>query len=138
METQITKDKENKKVKNAKRELYDNIWFRSRLEVYVYKRLKSLNVNFEYEKHRYTIIYPFEYQEEKVRAMTYKPDFVGETFIIEVKGHKTDAWLVREKLVKRRLSKDYPHMKFYQISSQKQFESIADEILNREGLKQTA
>lgn len=122
----------NKKVKNARKVYYDETWFRSKLEYYVYRRLKELGINFEYEKNRFTLIHPFEYQGEKVRPMTYKPDFVGKTFIIEAKGNATDAWKVRVKLVKRRFAKDYPHYKYYQVSSMKAFEEIIDEIQLRE------
>lgn len=130
--TRSPKITENKKVKNAKKVFYDNIWFDSGLEAYVYSRLVELKINFTYATQRYEIIHPFVYQGEKVRAMTYKPDFVGRSFMIEVKGWKTDAWRVREKLVKRRLSKDYPELKYYTISSKDAFDSIINEIIDRE------
>lgn len=125
-------DKENKKVRNAKKVFYDNIWFDSSLEAYVYWRLVSLGIDFEYGITKYVLIYPFEYQDEKVRQMTYKPDFVGKTFVIETKGWRTDAWSVREKLIKRRLKKDYPQLKYYIVTSMEKFEEIVDDLIKRE------
>lgn len=125
----------NKKVKNATITVVDGIKFLSKLEAYVYVQLKTHNIEFKYATDRFTIMYPFEYQNEKVRAMTYKPDFTGDTFVIECKGHPTDAWKVREKLIKRRLSKNYPNLHFYKVGSQKDFNNIIEDLKNRENVK---
>lgn len=123
--------RKNAKVKNAKQVQVYDIIFKSTLEGYVYWRLKNLGISVRYEskQDRIIILKPFEYQGEKIRQATYMPDFTGDKFIIECKGHKTDAWKIREKLIKRRLSKDYAHMTFFMISSQIGFEEILPNIL---------
>ena len=46
---------ENKKVKNARITIYDGISFKSKLEVYCYKKLKENGIPFEYEPKVYTL-----------------------------------------------------------------------------------
>ena len=118
----------NKKVKNATPTIVGGIQFLSKLEAYTYEQLLENNIPCEYAKVRYEIIKPFVYDNEKVRAMTYKPDFTGDNFVIECKGHCTDAWKVRVKLIKRRFSKDYKHLKFYIVSSKKLVDEMIKEI----------
>jgi hypothetical protein len=67
----------NKKVRNATVTVYDDIKFKSKLELYCYKLLKELNIVSEYEKHSYPILDSFQYKNEKIRGMKYTPDFVG-------------------------------------------------------------
>lgn len=81
----------NKKVRNATPLVYENIKFRSKLEVYCYKKLKENNINAEYESTQYVLLDSFKYNGENIRKMTYKPDFVGTNFIIECKGRANDA-----------------------------------------------
>lgn len=87
----MIKRKKQGKVKNATPTQYDGIKFRSKLEAYTYKKLKEAKVYAEYEPTHFELIPKFEYQGEKVRAMTYLPDFVGKDFIIECKGLMGDA-----------------------------------------------
>ena len=109
----------NKKVRNATPKVYDNIHFRSTLEVTCYKKLKEANLKFEYEPKAYvllmhkilsnvTVIQPnrngdmTKYTNNKLRDMTYTPDFVvekdGAEFVIEVKGRPNDVYPVKKKL----------------------------------------
>jgi hypothetical protein len=67
----------NKKVRNATPVTLDGINFRSKLERYCYEQLKLYNIECEYEKYSYTLLPAFKYNDENVRAITYKPDFVG-------------------------------------------------------------
>jgi hypothetical protein len=69
---------ENKKVKNATPVEADGIHFRSKLELYCYNILKSHQILSEYEQKTFTLLDSFEYQGEKIRPMTYKPDFTGD------------------------------------------------------------
>lgn len=87
----LKKKKHQGKVKNATPNVYDGIKFRSKLETYTYKKLKEAKIKANYEPTHFELIPKFEYQGEKVRAMTYLPDFVGKDFIIECKGLMGDA-----------------------------------------------
>ena len=108
---------ENKKVRNAKEVVYDNIKFKSTLEERAYKFLKNSNVNFQYEPKTFTLqegftpTIPF-YEpngktvirkftkkgiDYKVQSTKYTPDFIV-TFpnvigIIEMKGMIDTQWL---------------------------------------------
>jgi len=111
----------NKKVKNATPVVYNDIKFKSKLEVYCYKRLEEEGIPVDYEPNRYLIFEPFIFNNEshevkkhdnrrefvsvsnKIRGIYYTPDFVdrNNNFIIETKGNPNDAWPLRLKLFKR-------------------------------------
>lgn len=111
----------NKKVKNAKEIEFDGIQFRSRLELFTYKKLIENNFDFKYEGVKITIIpsyflektrvfYPVEsgkrkneWQEVfKINQKTYTPDFLVEhknyKIFIECKGFGNDDWNSKRKL----------------------------------------
>ena len=114
----------NKKIKNAENVIYDGIKFRSKLEVYCYKKLKEEGLSFKYEDKTYNLIPTFKYKfkmyepykdgtnwflSEKlslIRGMSYTPDFVNEDehWIIECKGRANDAFPLKWKLFKYLLS----------------------------------
>lgn len=93
----------NKKVRNATPLEIDGIQFKSKLEAFCYRHLKENNIIAAYEGNTFTLIPAFEYNGEKVRACTYTPDFVGETFVIEVKGFANDVFPIKNKMFKKHL-----------------------------------
>lgn len=119
--------KKQSKVRNATPNEYDGIKFRSKLETYTYKKLKEANINADYEMHRYELLPAFTFGNKKYRAMTYKPDFVGDKFIIECKGYPNDAWALREKLFKYYLYANNLNIDYYIVRTQKQ----VDELINK-------
>ena len=119
--------KKEGKVKNAQPNVYNGIKFRSKLETYTYKKLKEANIEVEYEPIHFELIPKFEYQGEKVRAMTYLPDFVGKDFIIECKGLIGDSFPLRWKIFKYTLMKQNSNYKLYLVRNQKQ----VDELIKR-------
>ena len=102
----------NRKVTNADPHFYDGIKFRSKLEIGVYKELKKQKVEFEYEPKKIVLqegfkpVNPYYIDSmehwEKVRAITYTPDFIAKidtyTVYIEVKGWETDRYVVKKKM----------------------------------------
>ncbi len=109
----------NKKVRNATQSTFDNKLFKSKLELYCYKRLKELNIPFRYEEFVFKIVDGFNctadsYEKKKngtfgkvskkIRPITYKPDFVGNGWIIETKGNPNETWPIRLKLFKKYLT----------------------------------
>jgi hypothetical protein len=129
-----TVPKANKKVKNALASVYDGIKFRSQLEIFIYKALKAAGIPSDYEKKSYVLIDKCEYNDEKVRPITYKPDFVNEElgFLIEVKGIKTDAFVLRWKLFKRYLSINGPQLELFLPRNQKECLEVV-ELLKSKG-----
>ena len=52
----------NKKISNATELEFEGIKFRSKLEVYCYKRLKEEGLSFKYESYTYNLIPTFKYK----------------------------------------------------------------------------
>lgn len=129
--TSSTKVK-NTKVKNATPTVYDEINFRSKLEVYCYKKLKQNNIKTGYESHVFTLLDSFKFNDEIIRKMTYKPDFVGENFIIECKGMMNDSFPLRWKFFKYFLYKNNLNYKLYLPRNQKEVDNVIIDILNKE------
>ena len=103
------------KVRNAQPNEYDGIKFRSKLETYTYKALKNAGIDAKYEAEHFLLIPKFEYNGEKIRPMTYLPDFVGKGFVIECKGFPNEAWPLREKLFNYYLYLHEPKTAFYVV-----------------------
>lgn len=118
----------NKKVRNATPLEVDGIGFKSRLEAFTYRNLKESGIIAAYEENRYTLIEPFEYNGEKIRACTYTPDFVGDGFVIEVKGFSTDTFNIKWKMFKDYLRRNEIVVDLYLPRNQKDVLSIIEQI----------
>ena len=116
------------KVKNTQPNVYEGIRFRSKLETYTYKKLKEANILADYEPTHFMLIPKFEYQGEKVRAMTYLPDFVGKDFIIECKGVIGDAFPLRWKIFKYTLMNSNSNYKLYLVRNKKQVDKLINSL----------
>ena len=137
---------ENKKIKNATSKEYNGIQFKSLLEVSAYKHLISVGIIPQYEKFKFTIIdgfrptIPFyslnkstkdlKLCEDKVRGITYTPDF---TFIykdifvvIELKGHENDVYPVKRKLFRRWMETWLPNGIFFEVRTIKQLKQAIE------------
>lgn len=123
-----SKKKSQGKVRNATPNIYDGIKFRSKLETYTYKKLKEAGIDAEYESTHFELIPKFEYNREKVRAMTYLPDFVGKNFIIECKGLVTDSFPLRWKIFKYYLKQENKDYKLFLVRNQKQVDEMINEL----------
>jgi len=110
----------NKKVRNATAKVYKGIKFRSKLELFTYRKLEDAGIAALYEKKKYVLMEGFRFESEaiecnslreyventtKVRDITYTPDFVdpNNEWIIEVKGFANDVFPVKWKLFKKHL-----------------------------------
>ncbi len=121
-------------VRNATRVEYDGIKFKSKLELYAYKQLIDAGIDVAYEETSYTLLPVFEYNGEKVRAMTFTPDFVSEdhNFIMETKGWATDSFVLRWKLFKNYLRENNLTYTLYMPRTQKQVMECIDDIIAKE------
>ena len=120
---------ENVKVKNAKKVEYDGIKFDSALEVFTYKQLKLLGVEFKYAVEVFEIlpallieksivIHPNDSgadmkslkQRFKLLKKTYKPDFTfnwkNYFIIFENKGWGNFDWVSKRKLFLRHMEEE--------------------------------
>ena len=113
------------KIRNATPNEYNGIRFKSKLETYTYKKLEESNIKAEYETQ---LLPAFTFGDKKYRAITYKPDFVGDKFIIECKGYPNDAWALREKLFNYYLYTHEPNTAFYIVHTQKQVDELISKL----------
>ena len=138
----------NKKVRNATVCRKDGIEFKSKLELYTYTKLKQSNLGGEYEKHRFDLLEKFEFKgtsvekhkkrggylydeiSNKIRAITYTPDFVGPGYIIECKGRPNESFPLRWKLFKRYVE-DHICATLYKPQNQKECEETVRLIKQR-------
>lgn len=119
------KKKKEGKVRNATPTEYDGIKFRSKLEMYTYKKLREARINADYEQHRFELLPAFvALSGKKYRAMTYLPDFVGKDFIIECKGYANESWPLRKKLFEYTLVRDNLKYDFYEVHTQKEVDTL--------------
>lgn len=139
----------NRKVVNATSISYNGIKFKSKIEVSIYKLLEQSGLKFSYEDFTITLLegfYPTKVSyiprkkrgirvtefKEKVRSMTYTPDFTvfknDKVYLIEVKGFETDRYIVKRKLLLKYIEdKD---MLFFEIHTIKDMINCIEIIKN--------
>lgn len=114
----------NKKVRNAVSKVYKGIKFRSKLELFTYRKLEEAGIKSLYEERKFVLMEGFRFEQDsiepsnkratkgeyinnadKVRDITYTPDFVDPNgkWIIEVKGFANDVFPLKWKLFKKHL-----------------------------------
>ena len=143
---------ENKKVRNARRQEYDGILFKSGLEVEAYKAFTAEGFGPEYEKHTYelqkTQSFPTPcytvYSDRKLHkkvwglnryktiGMKYTPDFtfiIGEKLVIvEMKGFANDRYAYQRKLFFKWLENNRPDSVFFEIHNKGQLRKAIEII----------
>lgn len=109
-----------RKLVNATKITVDGINFASTLESKMYKLLKESGIEAKYEGQTYILFEAMVYPEEnwertrktqtemsdsrKLLPIRYTPDFVGDGFVIEVKGRPNESFPLRWKLFKKHLN----------------------------------
>ena len=116
----------NKKVKNASTTSYNDINFKSKLEVSCYKKLETSGLSFQYEPDKIVLwvgkvldkVVVYEPTKDKdftsrtlgskLRDITYTPDFkvLYKHYIIyfDVKGHVNDVYPIKKKMLLQHLN----------------------------------
>lgn len=121
------------RVKNATKVDKYGIHFRSKLECYTYEALINTGIKVKYEPKHFTLLNKFEYLGEKIRPITYLPDFIGtyknKKFIIECKGLIGDSFPLRFKLFKHYLKRHKSKYKCYLVRNHKQVSDMINDIL---------
>ena len=140
---------ENKKIKNAKSCVYDNIQFKSQLESRLYKLLKEKGFDVKYEEYTYTLCPSFKpeipfYNKTKVkgfhldnkivRAITYTPDFTflyKDLFVIvEAKGFENDSFPIKKRLFRYYLENNIKNAVYLEVRSQRELLTALKELEN--------
>lgn len=126
---------ENKKIKNAQRLIYNNIQFKSQLEVMIYKTLLQEGFDVKYEPVTFTLWQgfhpevPYYVKNKKTRELAldnkklidikYTPDFIfyynGVRVIIEAKGFQNDVFYIKKKLFRAYLEEDFLNVKMQSL-----------------------
>lgn len=119
------------RVRNATKVDKYGLHFRSKLECYTYEAFMNAGIPVEYEPKHFTLLPKFEYNQEKIRAMTYLPDFIGKGFVVECKGLMGDSFPLRWKLFKYYLKQRRSKMKCYLVRNHKQVDEMIQELLSQ-------
>ena len=126
--------KSNGRVRNVTKVDKYGLHFRSKLECYTYEAFTKAGIAVKYEPKHFTLLNKFEtLQGEKVRAITYLPDFIGKyknkSFVVECKGMITESFPLRWKLFKHYLKRHKSKMKYYLVRNHKQVDEMIRDIL---------
>ena len=126
----------NKKVKNAQKNFYKGIKYRSKLECDAAKCFEEAHIDFQYEPFRIVLIPSFDYLGKHYIHMTYKPDFViFDNILIEMKGYPTQAWILKRKiLLKHIIDTDY-EFEFHEVRSISELKELINIIKENEKTK---
>lgn len=122
------------RVKNATKVDKYGLHFRSKLECYTYEAFMKAGIPVEYEPKHFTLLDKFEFNKEKIRAITYLPDFIGNyknnKFVVECKGMITESFPLRWKLFKYYLKRHRSKCKCYMVRNHKQVDEMINDIKN--------
>ena len=122
------------RVKNATKVDKYGLHFRSKLECYTYEAFMKAGIQVEYEPKHFTLLDKFEFNKEKIRAITYLPDFIGNyknnKFVVECKGMITESFPLRWKLFKYYLKRHRSKYKCYMVRNHKQVDEMINDIKN--------
>lgn len=108
----------SERIVNVHEQEYKGRKFRSTLEAQTAKTLDALGIPYRYEERKIVLQEGFRcpYQKDKVRELTYKPDFeIGSSILLECKGFETPEWKIKKKLLFKYLMENEPGVCFYQI-----------------------
>jgi hypothetical protein len=138
----------------AKKVVYDGITFASGLEKYMYKALKSADIDFKYEGYTYELVPAFSFVNscverqsngkgdfinrgnKKVLNLKYTPDFIGSDFIIETKGRANESFPLRWKLFKKWMHDNNDEKTLYKPQTQSECDETIRLILLERSMKQ--
>ena len=120
------------RVKNATAVDAYGLHFRSKLELYTYEAFTKAGIPVKYEPKHFTLLPKFTYLEEKIRPITYLPDFIGRGFVVECKGLMGDSFPLRFKLFKYYLKKHRSKYKCYLVRNHKQVDEMIEDIIKNQ------
>lgn len=107
----------SERIQNVRPTEWNGRKYRSTLEAETAQTLDALGIPFQYEERKILLQEGFRcpYQKDKVRDLTYTPDFTIGPIMLECKGFETPEWKIKKKLVFKWLMENEPDTIFYQI-----------------------
>lgn len=111
----------SERIQNVQPKEWNGTKYRSTLEAETAQTLTALGIPFEYESRKITLQDGFRspFQKDKVRALTYKPDFIIGSIMLECKGFETPEWKIKKKLIFKYLMENEPDVIFHQTHDAK-------------------
>lgn len=111
----------SERIQNVQPKEWNGTKYRSTLEAETAQTLTALGIPFEYEPRKITLQDGFRspFQKDKVRALTYKPDFIIGPIMLECKGFETPEWKIKKKLIFKYLMENEPDVIFHQTHDAK-------------------
>ena len=116
------------RVKNATKVTKYGINFRSKLECYTYEAFMEAGIPVKYEPKHFTLLPRFEYLGEKIRPITYLPDFIDKNLIKKCKDLMGDSFPLRYKLFKYYLKRHRSKKRCYLVRNHKQVDEMIKDI----------
>ena len=109
------------RIANVHEQEYKGTHYRSTLEAKTAETLDGLGIPFAYEERKIELLEGFRspFQKDKVRSVTYCPDFIIGPILLECKGFETPEWKLKKKLLFKWLQENEPDTLFYQIRDAK-------------------
>lgn len=107
----------SERIHNVQPKEWNGKTYRSTLEAETAQTLDALGIPFQYEERKILLQEGFRcpYQKDKVRDLTYTPDFIIGPIMLECKGFETPEWKIKKKLLFKWLMENEPDTIFYQI-----------------------
>ena len=113
--------------------------FFSPLEKFCFYLLEENNINFKFQSSTFTLLEGFKYElpsiekgktaQKSIRPITYTPDFIGDNWIIETKGFRTESFNLKWKLLKAFLKTSGKEMFLYMPTNKQQVKDAIESIL---------
>lgn len=122
---------ENKKIKNATKQIQDWIKFDSKLELFCYNKLIEYKIPFELKK-KFVSVEKFKYMGESIREIAHYPDFFlyKHNIILDSKWFKNDVYPIKAKLLKKYFYDNWIEYKIVTVKNQKEILSFINSICN--------
>ena len=129
-----TSQSKTSKYGNKKIEL-DGVKFDSKLELFCYQQLKSLGIEFEFQR-AILLQESFRFKGKWIRPITMIVDFVlhhdGQKIYIDTKGFATETSKLKYKMLKF-LEKDDSIVDVIWLHSQKEVKEFINDLLSKDG-----
>ena len=111
----------SERILNVHIQEYNGKKFRSTLEAKTAEVLDALGIPYAYENRKIELQSGFRspFQKDKIRSITYTPDFIIGSILLECKGFETPEWKIKKKLLFKWLMENEPCTAFYQIHDAK-------------------
>lgn len=125
------------RIRNVQAVDFDETHFRSKLEAETASVFKKLGIPYRYEQRKIVLLGAFKspFQKNKVRQITYTPDFEIGNLMIECKGFETPEWKIKKKYIFKYLMENEPQTVFCQVhDSKKQLLEVLDSYWKQLGL----